>query len=119
MSETLATIVAELDDALAEERGALMRFDANAVEAAATRKAALAERLATALEGAADEGPGARAAMLRTLSRVRWTAEANRALLNDASELLSSVRSMPTATGTYDRRACVGRAAPALPRYGT
>ncbi len=119
MSTALETIVGELEAALADERTALMRFDAAAIEAIGERKAKLAERLAQTLDEADAHDPRGRAAMLRTLSRVRWTAEANRALLADASELLSSVRAMPTGKGTYERRACMERAAPALPRYGT
>lgn len=105
MSTTLDTILEELEEALGQERQALIQFDAAAVEAAAGRKAEIADRLQQCLDCApVKDAP----VVFRTLARIRWTAEANRALLNDASNLLSSVRAMPSNNhGTYDRRARV------------
>ncbi|MBL4683918.1 MAG: hypothetical protein JKY37_04970 [Nannocystaceae bacterium] len=119
MNEALESVLAELDEALADERAALMRLDTSGVEACTDRKAVLADRLGTMMKEADSQAPGKRPQLLRMLSRIRWTAEANRALLADASELLSSVRAMPIAKGTYNRRACVERSAPVLARYGT
>lgn len=119
MIAVLQAILDELSAVLDDERLALTRLDAAAVEALTGRKSALADRLADALKLADDASPAEKTQMLRAVSRVRWAAEANRALLTDAGDLLASVRAMPSGAGVYDRRSCVGRAGPALQRYGT
>ena len=126
MTETLPTLLTALHAVLDEERAALVRFDSHGVELAADKKAELAGRLQQALADADRQPARERSDLLRALSKIRWAAEANRALLADAADMLASVRVVPTANkGTYDRRACIHRAAPtaaptpALGRTGT
>lgn len=120
MTETLDDLLANLHAVLDEERAALVRFDSQGVERAAEDKAKLAVRLQQALADAEGRPARERADLLRALSKIRWAAEANRALLADAADMLASVRVVPTANkGIYNRRACLHRAAPDLGRTGT
>ena len=120
MTETLDDLLANLHAVLDEERAALVRFDSQGVERAADSKAELAVRLQQALAEAEGRPARERTDLLRALSKIRWAAEANRALLADAADMLASVRVVPTANkGIYNRRACLHRAAPDLGRTGT
>ena len=122
MTETLHDLLANLHTVLDQERAALVRFDSQGVERAAEEKAELAVRLQQALAEADRQPARERTDLLRALSKIRWAAEANRALLADAADMLAAVRVVPIAKkGTYDRRMCLHRAAPAgaLGRTGT
>jgi len=120
MTNTLNDLLATLHAVLDEERAALVRFDSDGIERTAGKKAELALLLQQALSEADERPASERTDLLRALSKIRWAAEANRALLADAAEMLASVRVIPTAKkGTYDRRTCLHRAAPTLGRTGT
>jgi hypothetical protein len=115
--EPVRRLIGALEETLRRERAAIGRLDAAAIDAIAEEKARLTAELGPAL--AALEGASARFVSMhreqlreevrRLAARLVATAEANRALLDDAIDLIASARGLKTTqdSGAYDNRARV------------
>lgn len=114
--EPVLRLIGALEQTLRRERAAIGRLDAGAIDAIAEEKTRLTAELGPAL--AALEGASARFVGLhreqlreevrRLAARLCATAEANRALLDDAIDMIASARGLkPQETGAYDHRARV------------
>ncbi len=104
--------VAELEEILLRERGAIALLDVVGIESLAQDKQTAADRLRILLHpntvGARSRGNEASPARRRlrdALARLRADAEANRALLDDVISSVAEARGLARDTGTYDARA--------------
>ena len=115
---TLGRLIGALDDVLRRERAAIAKLDAPAVEAIAQEKQALAAELAALMTPPQGEpivarfgsaaGNAAQKELRRLAARLVASAEANRALLDDAIDSIATARGLKTPqTGAYDARARV------------
>ncbi len=117
-TERLMRLMAELDDVLRRERAAICKLDSAGVEALTSHKQELAEQLALLLTPAPGTSIVARSTspeqelirkqLRRQTVRLLASAEANRALLEDAIDSIASARGLrPATSGAYDSRARV------------
>jgi hypothetical protein len=114
--EPVLRLIGALEETLRRERAAIARLDPAAIDAIAEEKTRLTAELGpalAALEGASSRFVGMHREQLREevrrlAARLVATAEANRALLDDAIDLIASARGLKTQeTGAYDNRARV------------
>jgi hypothetical protein len=104
--------VAEMEEILLRERGAIAMLDVVAIERLAEEKRVAAERLRILLHPrtvrarfSAEETSPQRVHLRGALARLRADAEANRALLDDVIATIAEARGLARDTGTYDARA--------------
>jgi hypothetical protein len=114
--EPVLRLIGALEETLRRERVAIARLDPAAIDAIAEEKTRLTAELGPALatlEGASSRFVGMHKEQLREevrrlATRLVATAEANRALLDDAIDMIASARGLKTQeTGAYDNRARV------------
>ena len=114
--EPVLRLIGALEETLRRERVAIARLDPAAIDAIAEEKTRLTGELGPAL--AALAGASSRFVSMhkeqlreevrRLAARLCATAEANRALLDDAIDMIASARGLKTQeTGAYDHRARV------------
>jgi anti-sigma28 factor (negative regulator of flagellin synthesis) len=104
--------VAELEEILLRERGAIALLDVVGIAALAGEKQTAAARLGILLHpdtirarfAPGDQSP-ARRRLREALTRLRADAEANRALLDDVIAIVAEARGLARDSGTYDARA--------------
>ena len=116
--EPVLRLIGALEETLRRERQAIAKLDGEAIEAIAAEKTKLTTELGPAL-AALESGnvhfvglhrEQLRDEVRRLARRLVATAEANRALLDDAIDMMARARGLKTQeTGAYDSRARVSQ----------